>query len=225
MAAWVPAAIQAAATIGSSLLGNNDQNKKLDNWNKEQKDFFSKYVNNANLAGGQGAQDALGLLKQYLNPQSDVYKNFEQPYLNEFNNRTIPMLAERFAGLGGGMGGGLSSSGFGQALGTAGADLQSNLASLKSQLQRGSINDLLNFYMQMASGVIGAQPFSYANRPGESNPLSSFMQGFNSQGFGGGFGNLFGNSSTPSSSVGTGAVSSPNIASSFARQSPGIFQT
>lgn len=173
---------QALASFGGGLLGGSkDKIKKLSNFAPGQEKFFNQFLSQLQGMGGQGGgfNQATALLQDYLNPNSDIYSNFEQPYLNEFNQQTVPMLAERFAGLGGGLGaGGTASSGFGQALGAAGANLQTNLASMKSQMQRQSINDLLSQYMGMASLGLGAQPFSYLRQQGSPNNLGLGLQGF-----------------------------------------------
>lgn len=128
--------------------------KKIETMNPQQKKLFQdllSQLSGGGQAGGPGG-GALDLLQQYLNPESDVYKNFEAPYKQQFEQETIPNLAERFAGLGGGLGaagGALGSSGFAQALGGAGAKLQTDLASMKSGLQHKSIQDILGLLQNM----------------------------------------------------------------------------
>lgn len=141
------------------LFGKEEKIKKLPTMSGEQNQLFSQLLQALSGSGG-GFNQSLGLLQQYLNPESDIYKNFEQPYLDEFNQETVPQLAERFAGLGGGMGGGLSSSGFGQSLGTAGASLQTQLAGMKSGIQRQSIQDILG----LGQGALSQQPFAYLQK-------------------------------------------------------------
>lgn len=170
----------ALGQIGSSLLGGlTDQSgyKKVSNFDKTQKGIYKRLGQQTNQLGQQGGgyEQAIGILQQYLNPESDVYKNFEAPYRQEFEQQTVPGLAERFAGMGA-QGGALSSSGFGQALGAAGANLQTNLAQLKSGLQRQSIGDIINQYNKLSGGILSAQPFSYMDQGpgGLSNALSGF---------------------------------------------------
>lgn len=160
------------------LFGNKDKIKKLDTMNPQQQQIFNNLLSSLGPQGqlGQGQGQALGLLQQYLDPNSSIYKNFEQPYINQFENKTVPMLAERFAGLGGsGMSGALSSSGFGQSLSSAGSDLQTNLAAMKSGIQQQAINSLLGQYQQSLGQGLGAQPFSYLNQQGSSGFLAPFL--------------------------------------------------
>lgn len=151
--------------------GNDNKLKKIPTLSKEQQAILGNVY--GNLSGAQGGYgNAMGLLQGYLDPNSEQYKNFEAPYLREFEQQTIPGLAERFAGAGA-QGGALSSSGFGQALGSAGANLQTNLAAMKSQMQRQSISDILNQYNQLTSTGLNAQPFAYGIQPGGAGALPS----------------------------------------------------
>ena len=102
--------------------------------------------------GGQGGaySGAQNYLSQILSGDPNAFAQFEAPYRQEFESRTVPMLAERFAGLNP-MGGGLSSSGFGQALGGAGAQLQSQLAGLHGALRQGAAGQALGQFNQLAN--------------------------------------------------------------------------
>lgn len=182
-----PASMMALSTLMnvggqflSKKLGGGDKVKKLSNYTPEQKQFFDQYLQQTQQMQGPGGgiQNSLGILQQYLNPESDVYKNFEAPYMNKFQNQVLPGIAERFGGMNA-MGGGLMSSGFGQALGGAASDFQSQLAGLKSGLQRSAIQDMFGLYGGMSQNALGAQPFSYTHQPGESNPIMSGLSGFN----------------------------------------------
>lgn len=85
------------------------------------------------------------------------FENLQNPYqgfdnisnnaINQFNTQTVPSLAERFTSLGGGQ----RSSAFQSALGGAGADLQSNLASMRElfgQQNRGQSLQQIGFGLQ-----------------------------------------------------------------------------
>lgn len=144
--------------------------EKVSNYNKGQNKLLkSDLQQTQNLQKG-GYGDAMSLLQQYLNPQSEVYNNLEKPYMQQFEQQTVPGLAERFAGMGA-MGGGLSSSGFGQALGAAGGNLQAQLMQMKEGYRRQSINDLLGQYNQMANRGLSARPFENAYNPGTQGQM------------------------------------------------------
>lgn len=161
------------AGIGAGLGGlmgfmGGNKPKKLDNWTKEQKALFSQMMQMLGPEGGlgEGMQGGIDLQRQLMDPNSEAVRQFSDPYMREFEQQTIPGLAERFAGMGG-MGGGMSSSGFGQSLSSAGGNLQSQLAQLKAGLGQNAAQSLMNQYSNMSSNAMSLQPFSY-QRPGQT---------------------------------------------------------
>jgi hypothetical protein len=162
-AAALPALASAASTILPAILGSGGGNKKVSNFDKNQKKFWDQYTQNAQQ-GLSGQQDIMGILRSMLDPNSEYFKGFEEQQMNQFNEQTIPQLAEQFAG--GAQGGALSSSGFGQALGAAGAGLQANLAGGRQQMIINALNQLMNQYNQQATNVLGARPFDLQDKGG-----------------------------------------------------------
>jgi hypothetical protein len=132
---------------------------------------------------GSGYGESLDLLRDYLDPSGQSFQKFADPYMREFEQQTVPMLAERFAGMGGGMGGGLSSSGFGQALGAAGGNLQSQLAALKAQLASGAAQQLMGQYGSMTGQALGARPFGYQFQQGGPSTATNAFSGYAGAGF------------------------------------------
>lgn len=180
--------------------GGGDQFKKHSVLNQGQEGLLQNILQQLGSGGqlGQGYGQALSGLQDFMDPSSEAMSRFADPYMRQFNQETVPGLAERFAG-GGAMGGGLSSSGFGQALSSAGGNLQSQLASMKTGLQRQAIGDIMNQYKGMAQQGLGTQAFRY-QAPGMGGmsqlmatlmqsgiPLEGFQRLF-SQGGGGGAG-------------------------------------
>ncbi len=168
--------------IGKALFGKSDKLKKFEQFSPEQQKLFQNFIGMLTQQGG-GIGGAFNVLNQYLDPESEAYKNMEAPYMQQFNEQIIPQLAERFAGAGGGMGGALSSSGFGQALGAAGSQLQTNLAAMKTGLQRQAAGDIFG----LAQGALGQQPFGYRNVQGYAGLLPQ-IAGQGAQGFAQGYG-------------------------------------
>ncbi len=121
------------------------------------------------LQGGPGDQGA--------------FDQFASPYLQQFQEQIAPKIAEQFAGAGA-----LSSSGFGQALGGAGAGLQSQLAQLFSQLQQGAAGRQQNQFQNLSQLGLGYNPFAYHEKPGSTGALIPIATGF-AQGFGSSVGN------------------------------------
>jgi hypothetical protein len=180
--AWVPAAITAGATIFDRLMGSGDKMNKVPTMSKPQQALLSQLMQMISPQGGlgQGAQQGVNLQQQLMDPSSQAVDQFAQPYMNQFNQQTIPGLAERFAGMGA-MGGGLSSSGFGQSLSAAGGNLQNQLAQLKAGLGQNAAQSLMQQYGQMTGMGLNAQPFAYQQKAPTMG--GGFMQGYSQAGF------------------------------------------
>jgi hypothetical protein len=205
----VPGIGTGLGAVGGGLLGlldfggpKQDQMKRVSTVSPQQQGILNSIAKKLGMMGNQGSPYDLAQsrLASLLDPSSDAYAAFEDPYMRQFNDQIIPMLAERFAGMGA-QGGALSSSGFGQALGTAGAGLQSNLASLRAQLQNQAANTSLSQYNNLAGLGLGIRPFENVYQPGSAglfgNALSGIAGGVGS-GLGMGLGSklsgsLFGN--------------------------------
>lgn len=172
------AALLGLASAGMGLFGagaSKDRNIQQTNYNPGQEQSLQQLIQL--ISGGSGAYNqAEQANNQYLDPNSQAYQNWEQPYLDEYNQETIPGLAERFAGMGA-MGGGLSSSGFGQALGASGANLQNKLAQLKSQLQMGASQNVFNQQNQLSDQVLRARPFENQYQKGSTGFAGGALSG------------------------------------------------
>lgn len=180
--AWVPFAAMAAGGLMDKLWGGNKkpQLQKIPTMTPQQQQMLSQLLTGL-MGGGTGGGplgNQMGMLQNLMNPSSEAMNQFTQPYMDQFNQQTVPGLAERFAGAGA-MGGGLSSSGFGQSLSAAGGNLQHMLAQLKGQLglQAGS-------QLQGLMGMgMNAQPFAYLHQPQGTGIFPSMMQGWAQSGF------------------------------------------
>lgn len=116
------------------LLDKPENLQEFDRFTPEQQALVSQLL--GALTGQGGPQG--GVLGDLLN--SDALENRA---MRQFQEQTIPGLAERFAGLGA-----QSSSAFQQALGQSGADLSERLAALNLQSKQGLLGPLLNMVMQ-----------------------------------------------------------------------------
>ena len=114
---------------------------------------------------GQPMQQGLGFLSNILG--GDTSK-FEAPLMRQFEEQTIPGLAEQFAGMGA-----TNSSAFQQALGGAGAGLMENLGAMRGNLQMQALSPL----MQLFQSTMGATPFSYQNIPGQEGAGTALARG------------------------------------------------
>lgn len=180
--AWVPFATMMASKLMDQM-GGGDQMTKIDTMNKGQKTLLKQMTDMLNQGSlGQGNQGAINYQRELMDPSSQAVHRFAQPYMNQFNQQTIPGLAERFAGMGA-MGGGLSSSGFGQSLGAAGGNLQAQLAQLKAGLGQQAAQSLMGQYGNMSNRALSAQPFAYQQQA--PSMAGGMMQGWAQGGFGG----------------------------------------
>lgn len=196
-----PATIAMLAQSAGQLinsLGNKGGGQKLDkvnNYTPGQEQILGQITQYLKTGGAEGMQKAMQLLRAYMDPNSQENKDYEEPYMRAFNEETLPGLAEQFgAGAGGGA---LSSSGFGQALGSAGAGLQSNLASQKRDRMRQSLMDFMGQYNTQSQQALGAQPFSFVRKnsgPASGSAFGGFLSGV-SPGMVEGIGGLFGKKS------------------------------
>jgi len=180
-AALLPALISAGGLIGSSLISRGGNKSKLTQ-RTTQTPGQSRLSDFLTDQSQQTAGPAFDLLRQYLNPSSEATSAFAEPYIRQFNEQTIPQLAERFAGAGA-TGGALSSSAFGQSLGAAGGKLQTDLAALKGGLGQKSLGDLLSLMMNLT----GQKNFGYSQQPAQTGFAESlfgnYAQGLGQSGY------------------------------------------
>lgn len=95
-------------------------------------------------------QQGSSFLQNLLSGNQEATAAFEAPYMRQFQEQILPMIAERFSGLGA-----QSSSAFNQALGSAGAGLSESLAALRGQLQLGALPQALGYAQQPISNLQG----------------------------------------------------------------------
>lgn len=175
------------------MLGNDDKFSQKSTLNKGQQGFQNDLFSQLKQMMGQGGgfNNAMGWMQDFMNPDSQQYQNFSQPYMRQFNEQTVPGLAERFAGMGA-QGGGLSSSGFGQSLSGAAGGLQENLASMRSSLLQNTIRDYLNQFNQMAGQGLNRNSVENFYQPGSQglvgNTFGAFAKGAGQSAGGGMFG-------------------------------------
>jgi len=122
---------------------HKEEFKQLPTLSPEQQGLFSQLMGSF---GGQegGMQQLLDYYQQMMAGGPEATQAFEQPYMRQFQEQILPDIAERYGGAGA-----LSSSGFKQELGSAGAGLQENLAQLREML-RGQAAGGLQQMMQNA---------------------------------------------------------------------------
>ena len=160
------------------LFGKGDRTRQLPTLNPGQQQGLQNVLGqlgNVSAPGGSysGAQNYLSSL---LSGDPNAFAQFEAPYRQQFEQQILPGIAERFAGLNP-MGGGLSSSGFGQALGGAGAQLQSQLAGLHGALRQGATGQALGQYNSLANLGLGTRSFENFHQPGSGGLFGNLATG------------------------------------------------
>lgn len=161
------------------FLGGQEENKmkKLSNYDPYQQQQHNQM--GQALQGGGGFGQLIEMLRGMMDPNSEYHQAFEDQQMGNFNEVTIPQLGERFGGGYGANSGALSSSGFGQALGAAGAGLQRDLAMNKQNTIQSALSTLLQQYQNFQQ----QKPFMYHEKPGSAGMIESMIPGL-AQGFG-----------------------------------------
>lgn len=148
--------------------------KTLSTFNPQQASSFQQLLSSL----GQPGQQAANYWSELLSGNSDAFDRFAAPYERQFHEQTVPGLANQFGGLGA-----LSSSGFQQALGQAGAGLSENLAALKEGMR----GDAASQSMNSLQNLLGMQTQAFV--PKQQGFLRQLLLGL-SGGFGQGIGSL-----------------------------------
>lgn len=175
--------------------GKDPKLKNKPSGTKEQIKFggtdLIKYLQSMMGKGG-----GLNAANQYdlnlLTSQPQSYEEFSSPYLQQFQEQLLPMLAEKYAGSGA-----LSSSGFGQAIGGAGAGLQAQLAQLYSGLQldweqqKAQASGRIQNQFQNLTGIgLNYEPFAYHEKQGTQGFAAPLLSSLVENQQGGGLNNL-----------------------------------
>lgn len=164
------------------LFGSGDKLQQVPTLSSDQNQLLSQILSQLGMLGptGQGYNTAQKRNLELLEGDQASYDRFADPYLRQYYEQILPRLAEQYAG--GAQGGALSSSGFAQALGASGAGLQSNLASLRGNLQQNAIQNAFGQYGQLSGIGLSAQPFGYQSKQGSAGfiptALGSALGGF-----------------------------------------------
>lgn len=119
------------------LLGTKEKTKTQPIYTPEQEQVLGQAL------GGLQQQLPMGLqnLMNILGGDPGTFEAFGAPARRQFEQKTLPSIAERFTGqLGEGS---QRSSAFGQQLGEAGRDLEENLFAKRLGLQSGALEQLL----------------------------------------------------------------------------------
>ncbi len=156
-----PAAMMAAMSAISSLVGGLTGNKgeQGSTYGKNQLSMIDQVL--GQLGGMRGQTDItqnqnFGTGQDWLQSMfsdPEFFNKFEAPMQRNFQENTVPELANRFAGMG--SGGALGSTAFRNQLGREGGNLQTNLAALRGGMQQNAIPQLMGYAQQPTSNFMG----------------------------------------------------------------------
>ncbi len=134
----------------------------------------------------QGNEWLMGLFND-----PEFFKSFEAPLQRQFQEETVPGLANRFASMG--SGGSLGSTGFRNQLAREGSNLSTNIAAMRGGMQQNAIPQLLGYAQQPFQNLMNlyntglGHPTENVYQPPSagpfSGPLNALTSGF-SQGYG-----------------------------------------
>lgn len=150
------AALPAILTLLSGLTG--DKGKHGSTYSKNQRGLIDEAINS--IRGMQGNQDVTqnqnyqtgqDYLQSMFN-DPEFFNRFEAPLQRQFQEQTVPELANRFAGMG--SGGSTGSTGFRNQLAREGGNLSTNIAALRGGMQQGAVPQLLGYAQQPFSNLM-----------------------------------------------------------------------
>ena len=120
------------------LLGKGERTQQFQKFTQPQQQSLDQLLGGAQ----QGIDPMIQYLMQILSQDPQMMKQFEAPMMRQFQEETLPSIAERFTGsLGEGS---ERSSAFGQQLGQAGAGLQEKLGAQRANLGSDAIQRLMS---------------------------------------------------------------------------------
>lgn len=118
------------------LFGEGEKTKQFQRFTEPQQDVLNQLLGGAQ----RGIDPGMQYLMQILSQDPEMMRQFEAPTMRQFQEETLPTIAERFTGrLGAGA---QRSSAFGQQLGQAGERLQEKLGAQRAQLGFSALQQL-----------------------------------------------------------------------------------
>lgn len=173
--------------LSDFLFGSNS---KLKPYNQQGLNTLQGLSQGGGLNQNPLYQQGNSFLMNLLSGDPEAFKSFEAPFMQQFEQQTLPTIAERFAGMGTGAGAS-SSSGLFNSLAQAGKSLSTDLAGLRSGLQMQALPQSLQYSQQPIQNILASLsqiPGQFYEKPGQGG----FLQGLSPL-----FGQLFSNSYFP----------------------------
>ena len=162
------------------LFGDKGGFEQVKSQTPQQQALFNQLM--GSLGGAQGS--GLEWLQQILSGDEGAFSQFEAPLQRQFQQETVPGIAERFAGMG--THGAQSSSAMNQTMGQAGRELSENLGALRGGLQQNALSQLQGLmgqayqptfesvYRQPTMGLAGGLASGFGSGAGQAAGMSLF---------------------------------------------------
>jgi len=178
-----PMMMMAIPSILSAIGGlTGDKAKQGSTYTKGQRNTIDDVLNSIRDMRG-GAQDVTQnqnyqtgqdwLQGMFNDPQ--FFDQFEAPLQRQFQEQTVPELANRFAGMG--SGGSTGSTGFRNQLAREGSNLSTNLAALRGGMQQQAIPQLQSYAQQPFSNLMNLYQQALQPTMNQYTPASSGFGG------------------------------------------------
>ena len=165
--------------------GGGGKKPKLKPYSKQSLGSLEDIASGQGLAGSPLYGAGSSFLQQLLSGNPEAFAAFEAPYLQNFQQKIAPGIAERFAGAGTGAGA-LGSSAFANSLAEASRNLQTDLASLRSGLQMQALPQALGYAQAPISNRLQASqliPGQFYEQPGQSGFFENALPSLAPSGF------------------------------------------
>lgn len=151
------------AGIGDFFLGKGSQEKTRQIYNPQQEQLLNQILSSMGGPMASGMQN----IQNILGGDQASFDAFQRPTRRGFEQQTLPSIAERFTGSFGE--GSDQSSAFGQAIGTAGREMEEDLFSQRMGMQSDAFNQL----MQLLGPAMTQQQQQYT-----TNRQPGFLESF-----------------------------------------------
>lgn len=145
-------------TFMETIFGQNPHQGS--SFNKGQQSYMDSLLSQLQGMQGQGDitqnqnfQGGSDWLNNLFSNDPEFWNKFEAPIKRQYEEETIPSLANRFASMG--SGGSLGSTAFRNQLGREGSNLQTNLSALRGGMQQQGVGQALQYGQQPIQNMMG----------------------------------------------------------------------
>lgn len=150
--------------LSEILFGKEEKREDIQYYTPEQQQYMDMLLQQTQ----QPLQSGLGFFQELMGGGDEAAQRMSAPYMRQFQEQTVPELAQRFASMGA-----LDSSAFTQQLGAAGAGLSENLAALRENLRMQALGQLPNIAGIGQGGL--QRRFETMIRPGTSGIMPGLL--------------------------------------------------